>query len=306
MPRPSALLDSIAENLLQLYPEGATSLGIDIGRTRRAPLAAERSFGRRSAAGCGDARSRSRARRSVDESRLSFPVRTSVEVVRSAYRTALEGFAFPYGDVAVGGWRNTPYVVIQNVGAYIDTRSFLDTDHPIENRADAEAYLAGSRNSRGSSTASSSGCAPAARKGVVPPNFLLDKAIAQLAIAAKDAQRGRQPRRLARPPDQAKGIAGDWDARARRSSPSEVAPALERQIAELQAERAVADGRRRHVVAPARRRILPLGAEGATRPRPDARRGPPDGPRPARRAARPDGPDPQERSATRRARSATA
>ena len=47
----------------------------------------------------------------------------------------------PYGDVAVGGWRNTPYVVIQNVGAYIDTPQFLDTDHPIENRADAEAYL---------------------------------------------------------------------------------------------------------------------------------------------------------------------
>ena len=56
--------------------------------------------------------------------------------------TALEGFALPYGDVAVGGWRNTPYVVIQNVGAYLDVPRFLDTDHQIETAADAEAYLA--------------------------------------------------------------------------------------------------------------------------------------------------------------------
>ena len=42
-------------------------------------------------------------------------MRTSLDVVKSAYRTALQGFAFPYGDVAVGGYRNTPYVVIQNV-----------------------------------------------------------------------------------------------------------------------------------------------------------------------------------------------
>ena len=62
----------------------------------------------------------------IDTSGLSHSTRTSVEVVRSAYATALEGFALPYGDVAVGGWRNTPYVVIQNVGAYLDVPRFLD------------------------------------------------------------------------------------------------------------------------------------------------------------------------------------
>ena len=64
------------------------------------------------------------------------------EPTLDAYRTALEGFAQPYGDVAVGGWRNTPYVVIQNVGAYLDVPRFLDADHPVRNAADAEAYLA--------------------------------------------------------------------------------------------------------------------------------------------------------------------
>src|SRR6185295_8725487 len=73
---------------------------------------------------------------------LAHPVRTSLAVVRSAYATALEGFALPYGDITVGGWRNTPYVVIQNVGAYLDVPRFLDSDHRIENATDAEAYLA--------------------------------------------------------------------------------------------------------------------------------------------------------------------
>src|SRR3546814_6422386 len=61
--------------------------------------------------------------------------------VESAYGVALDGFALPYGDVAVGGWRNTPYVVIQNVGAYLDIPKFPDSDHPVKTLADAEAYL---------------------------------------------------------------------------------------------------------------------------------------------------------------------
>ena len=78
----------------------------------------------------------------IDTAPLSHSARTSVEVVRSAYATALEGFQLPYGDVAVGGWRNTPYVVIQNVGAYLDVPRFLDADHQVDTAADAEAYLA--------------------------------------------------------------------------------------------------------------------------------------------------------------------
>ena len=67
-----------------------------------------------------------------------------IEVVRSAYATALEGFMLPYGDAPVAGdsWRKTPYVVIQKTGAYLDIPKFLDSDHTIETAADAEAYLA--------------------------------------------------------------------------------------------------------------------------------------------------------------------
>jgi uncharacterized protein (DUF885 family) len=126
-----ALLDSFAENLLRLQPGSATSLGVDKGARASLRFRLED----RSAAGQARVAATLKADLSraeaVDTSGLSFPTRTSIEVVKSAYRTALQGFAQPYGDVAVGGWRNTPYVVIQNVGAYHDTPQFLETDHPI-------------------------------------------------------------------------------------------------------------------------------------------------------------------------------
>ena len=130
-----ALLDQIGESYLRFAPESATTLGIDTGAQGRAAIPTDRPIGRRTekdrrpgAAGSGTARA-------FQAAGLDHATRTSVEVVRSAYATALEGFALPYGDITVGSWRNTPYVVIQNVGAYLDLPRFLDADHPIETRA---------------------------------------------------------------------------------------------------------------------------------------------------------------------------
>jgi len=176
----------------------------------------------------------------INTSGLSFPTRTSVEVIKSAYRTALEGFALPYGDVAVGSYRNTPYVVIQNVGAYIDTPQFLDTDHPIENGADAEAYLARLAQYPHQLDGELGRMRAARAKGLVPPNFLIDKALSQLGIALKNTQAGGTiVDSLARRAKE-KGISGDWDARARKIAVGEVAPALQRQIEELKTVRAKA------------------------------------------------------------------
>jgi len=236
----SRLLDSIAENLLRLSPEGATSLGIDTGN--RAGLRSQ--LGDRSAAGQQKVAATLKADlqrvEAVDTTALSFPVRTSVEVVKSAYKTALEGFALPYGDVAVGGWRNTPYVVIQNVGAYLDTPKFLDTDHPIENASDAQAYLTRLAQYPKQLDGELERMKAARGQGLVPPNFLIDKAIGQLTLAAKNAHEGDGIVDSLVKRTKAKNIAGDWDARARKLVSSEVAPALERQIDELKAERASA------------------------------------------------------------------
>jgi len=236
----SKLLDSIAENLLRLSPEGATSLGIDTGN--RAGLRSQ--LGDRSAAGQQKVAATLKADlqrvEAVDTAALSFPVRTSVEVVKSAYKTALEGFALPFGDVAVGGWRNTPYVVIQNVGAYLDTPKFLDTDHPIENASDAQAYLTRLAQYPKQLDGELERMKAARGQGLVPPNFLIDKAISQLTLAAKNAHEGDGIVDSLVKRTKAKNIAGDWDARARKLVTGEVAPALERQIEELKAERASA------------------------------------------------------------------
>jgi uncharacterized protein (DUF885 family) len=234
------LLDEIAENLLRLQPESATSLGIDTGA--RAALRSQ--LGDRSAAGrqrlAAQVRTDFDRVKAFDASQLSHGMRTSVEVVRSAYGTALDGFALPYGDITVGGWRNTPYVVIQNVGAYLDIPRFLDSEHPIDNAADAEAYLA-RLQSYPKQLDGELGRIQAARAfGLVPPAFLIDKAIAQMTQSAKGAREGGALVESIARRTKAADIPGNWAERARGIASKEVAPALDRQLAELQAQRAVA------------------------------------------------------------------
>src|SRR5262245_10992372 len=185
-----AVLDALAENLLRLSPESATSLGIDVDA--RAALRSQ--LMDRSAEGQQSIATRLRedlaAVDALVTTGLSAEMRTSVAVARSAYTTALQGFALPYGDVAVGGWRNTPYVVIQNVGAYLDIPRFLDTDHRIENAADAEAYLA-RLESYAKQLDGERGRIEAARAaGLVPPGFLIDKALEQMGLSARNARQG--------------------------------------------------------------------------------------------------------------------
>jgi len=234
------LLDEVAEHLLKLGPEGATSLGIDTGA--RAALRSELTD--RSEAGKQRIASQVRTDldrvKAFDQKGLTHAARTSVEVVRSAYATALEGFALPYGDITVGGWRNTPYVVIQNVGAYLDVPRFLDSDHPIETAADADAYLA-RLQSYAKQLDGELGRIQAARgAGLVPPAFLIDKAIPQLTLSAKGAAEGGSIVESIERRTKAKQIAGDWAARARAIAAKEIAPALERQLTELRLQRGLA------------------------------------------------------------------
>jgi uncharacterized protein (DUF885 family) len=230
-----AMLDQIAENYLRFAPEGATSLGVDTGARAalRSQLADRSAEGQQKIA--NQVRQDLERARDFDVSGLDHATRTSVEVVRSAYATAAEGFSLPYGDITVGSWRNTPYVVIQNVGAYLDIPRFLDADHPIENAADAEAYLA-RLQSYARQLDGELGRIQAARgKGLVPPSFLIDKALPQMRLSAKNARSGGSlvesiERRT-------KNIPGNWAERARAIAAREIAPALDRQIAEMQVQR---------------------------------------------------------------------
>jgi uncharacterized protein (DUF885 family) len=234
----ATLLDRIAENYLRFAPEGATSLGVDTGARAalRSQLADRSAEGQKKIA--DQVRQDLERAKAFDASSLDHATRTSVEVVRSAYQIASDGFALPYGDITVGSWRNTPYVVIQNVGAYLDIPRFLDSDHPVENAADAEAYLS-RLQAFAKQLDGERGRIEAARgQGLVPPAFLIEKALSQMRMSAKSARGGGSlVESLAR---RTKTIPGNWPERARTIAAQEIAPALDRQIAELEAQRKVA------------------------------------------------------------------
>src|SRR5262245_14908901 len=236
----AALLDQIGENYLRFAPEGATSLGIDTGARAglRSQLADRSADGQQKIA--AQVRQDLEKAKAFDVSGLSHATRTSIEVVRSAYQIAADGFALPYGDITVGSWRNTPYVVIQNVGAYLDIPRFIDSDHPIENAADADAYLA-RLQSYAKQLDGELGRIQAARaRGLVPPSFLIDKALPQMRLSAKNAREGGSLVESIERRTKAKSIAGNCAERARAIAQKEVAPALDRQIAELEEQRKVA------------------------------------------------------------------
>ncbi len=229
------VLDDTARNLLQLFPESATSLGVDRGTDARL----RRRLSDRSAAGQRAIAARLRRDlakiEAIDPKPLPHSVKTSIEVVRSAYVTSLEGFALPYGDITVGGWRNTPYVVIQNVGAYLDVPRFLDSDHPIDSPPDAEAYLERLRQYPLQLDGELERVRAARDMGLIPPAFLLDKALAQLKLSAKSASEGGVlVDSLLR---RTQSMRGRWERDARAIVTGEVIPALNRQINEIEAAR---------------------------------------------------------------------
>ena len=234
----SALLDRITDHYLALSPESATSLNIDKGS--RAAL--RHQLGDRGQAGQDRFAAMIRADvamiDSADLSGLTPSTRTSLQVVQSAYHTGLKGFALPYGDVAVGGYRNSPYVVSQNTGAYLDTPKFLDTDHLIENAADAEAYLDRLAQFPAQLDGELGRVRAAAALGLLLPTFLNDKAVKQLAGSAKAAHDGGGlVESIVR---RTKGIPGNWEQRARALATGPVAAALDRQLAELRRQRPLA------------------------------------------------------------------
>ena len=232
----SQLLDAIAEQLMRDFPEGASQLGIDTGR--RAALKSRLTD--TSATGihavAAHLRTSVHQLKSLDRSSLSPAMQTNVDVVQTAFSVALEGFAFPFGDVAVGGYRNSPYVVIQNVGAFLDTPKLLDSAHLIEKPSDADAYLARLHGYARQLDGETGRLRADRGKGVVAPDFLLDKALKQLDIARKGKVEdwdivislGRRTT----------AMKGEYAAHAAAIAKAEIAPALERQIAELTLHRA--------------------------------------------------------------------
>ena len=233
---PDTALDRIAYRMLAHEPGRATGLGVDTG-----DYSAWRST-------FGTPGEQGRSEYAATLKQLVAEVRTypkdgitsdqqiGFEVVETAFSSALEGMALPYGDVAVGSWRNAPYVVIQNVGGYIDMPRFFGSTQPLNAAGDIAPYMDRLAEVPAILDAELARIRGARGKGVVPPAFLLDKAIAQMEASIKGAAES-----YAGPLTAAKfGSAQVAAAQAERITASGIVPALERQLAELKTERAAA------------------------------------------------------------------
>ena len=230
----TALMNGIVQSFLLESPETLTSLGMDKG-----PMAAMKS------------RLDDRSQAKIDADRVVFHGqmnqlraidRASLPPTEGVYYDALSFFGetqimgerFPYG----GGGAPAPYTISQLTGSYQGLPDFLDTQHAIETAADAEAYL--SRVSAFSTALDQETARMQAdfAAGAVPPDFVIDKTLLQLAnlyetAADKMVLTTSVARRTAE-----KNIAGDWGTRAQRIVEGQVYPALRRQAEALRARRA--------------------------------------------------------------------
>ncbi len=240
-----AQLAGVAEDMLVDYPENATSLGIDTG----ARAALKSRLTDRSAAGQEAISKRVTARvaqlKAVDAATLDEGDRIDLDVVRTAHETAVDGFRFPYGDVALlnsnWSWRNAPYVVAQNTGAFVEIPSLLEEQHTVANAEDAEAYLARLEAYAGQLEGETGRLASAASQGVIAPDFILDTTLAQLKLS-RDGDVAAWPF-VASFARKTKDIPGDWAGQAAKIATDRIRPALDAQLAELaqQRTRATAD-----------------------------------------------------------------
>ncbi len=239
LPSPDDKLDQIAYAMLRHEPGRATGLGVDTGEFAdwRGTFGEAGNTGREAyKASLTDLLEQARA---YPKDSLTADQITGFEVVESAFSKAVEGMNLPYGDVAVGSWRNAPYLVIQNVGGYIDFPRFFAATQPVRNNQDVDYYLGRLNEVAAVLDGETERVIEARGMGVVPPDFLLDKTIAQMETNIADARNsgGAYAEPLRYSQVEAAGIGTEMAQRITREA---IIPALERQLEELKTQRGLA------------------------------------------------------------------
>jgi uncharacterized protein (DUF885 family) len=222
------LLDGIFYRRLEDLPETATGLGLDKGeRSHLRFLLNDESAASR-------AREQARTRRELDQlrtinrARLSADAAIDYDVVEYGLTTAIAGARFPYG---AGGDRYTPYVLSHLSGRYRTVPDFLDSQHPIESKADVDAYLARLSAFPKTIDANSELQRQDAARGVFAPDYLLDRTLEVMrGLREQPAARSQLVTSLTRRASAA-GVAGDHGATAEKIVTASIYPALDRQLA---------------------------------------------------------------------------
>jgi uncharacterized protein (DUF885 family) len=226
----------VSEHILAASPEGATGLGLDTGK--RAALKSRLSDA--SMAHIAQDRAWCRAGlaklAAFPDAQLSPTARLNKAVVKYAFELGRDAAPFDYGENTLGsamGEAASPYVVSQQSGAYSAAPEFLDSQHQVHSKADAEAYLARVQAMARVIGQETERVKKDAGLGVIAPDFILANTIGQQeGLLAVPAAQARLATALGRKVREA-GLAGDYQARAVSLVEKEVYPALAAQLATL-------------------------------------------------------------------------
>jgi uncharacterized protein (DUF885 family) len=140
---------------------------------------------------------------------------------------------FQYGGQGI----NSPYVLSQLTGSYQQMPDFLDTQHSIETKDDADAYLSRVEAFGRLMDQEAEVVRHDVGLGVIPPDFVIDKALTQMkAFLAYEPEKAPVVASLVRRTKE-KNLAGDWAGQAEGLYADKVRPALARQIAVLESLR---------------------------------------------------------------------
>ena len=171
------LFAQFVDEMLQRVPERATSLGLDVGA--RADLRGklhEESLDAIKQDKKDTAR-RLAELRAIDRAKLTGLDVSSYDTVMFTLQVDDEaGRLFDYGT----GSARSPYVLSQLTGAYQSVPDFLDTQHPLKTVTDAEDYLARIGDFARLMDQELEVFQHDASAGVVPPDFIIDKTLAQM------------------------------------------------------------------------------------------------------------------------------
>lgn len=236
------LLEGFANELLNEYPENATFLGLEKGSHAKlkAQLTDRSAEGdARRARSCADRLDRLKT---LDRKALSGLDAVNYDCVLEAHQLASDGYQrFPYGDNAVLNTLQaesiSPYVVSQGTGDFAVVPDLLDSQHHIVVKADADAYLARLGELVEALDGESGRIRRDAGLGVIPPDFILDQTVKQMeSYRNRPVADWGMVKSVARRAREMK-IPGDYEAQARKICETQLAPAIDRQLAQLKALR---------------------------------------------------------------------
>jgi uncharacterized protein (DUF885 family) len=225
----NALFDRIFDERVDSSPGLATSLGLDKGA--KAGLRATfdpKPYPQARAENVARDKKALAAVRRIDPASLSQAAALNREVVIYDLEQSLTAPTRFNLDSVQG-----PYLISQQDGAYFSLPDFLNSRHPIDTAADAEAYLSRLGEYGKIIDYETDEQRRMAARGFLAPGWSLDLALGQIAKlrnvpAAQNGLVRSVADRTAK-----KGIAGNWATRATRIVETQVYPALDRQVALL-------------------------------------------------------------------------